>query len=185
LLFRGLSFWLPMLPGYWSSRRARMPRARLLRESTPTAYWALEPSALAQRMGSGPEGLSATEAATRLGQHGPNALRERRRLSRLDVLVRQVRSPLMLLLVFAAGAAALTGEWLDATIVGTIVIVTAGIGYSREYSAQAAAARLLSHLVARATVLRDGHAHSISPPKRSCLATSSSSRLAASYQRMP
>jgi Mg2+-importing ATPase len=22
LLFRGLSFWLPMLPGYWSSRRA-------------------------------------------------------------------------------------------------------------------------------------------------------------------
>jgi P-type Mg2+ transporter len=65
----------------------------------------------------------------------------------------------MLLLVFAAGAAALTGEWLDATIVVTIVIVTVGIGYSREYSAQAAAARLRAHLVARATVLRDGHFH--------------------------
>ena len=133
-----------------------------MEKSTPTAYWALEPSALARRLRSGPEGLSATEAATRLGQHGPNALRERRRPSRLDVLVRQVRSPLMLLLVFAAGAAALTGEWLDATIVGTIVIVTAGIGYSREYSAQAAAARLRAHLVAQTTVLRDGQAHSIS-----------------------
>ena len=28
LLFRGLSFWLPMLPGYWFSRRAIAPRAR-------------------------------------------------------------------------------------------------------------------------------------------------------------
>jgi P-type Mg2+ transporter len=27
LLFRGLSFWLPMLPGYWFSRRAIAPRA--------------------------------------------------------------------------------------------------------------------------------------------------------------
>jgi len=36
-----------------------------------------------------------------------------------------------------------------------------GIGYSREYSAQAAAARLRAHLVTRATVLRDGHAQAI------------------------
>jgi uncharacterized protein (TIRG00374 family) len=26
LLFRGLSFWLPMLPGYWCSRRVLRPR---------------------------------------------------------------------------------------------------------------------------------------------------------------
>ena len=45
---------------------------------------------------------------------------------------RQLRSPLLLLLVFAAGASVLTGEWLDASIVLTIVIATVAVGYSRE-----------------------------------------------------
>jgi Mg2+-importing ATPase len=141
--------------------RELAPAPRPSREPALSAYWALEPWAVARRLGSGLDGLTATEAATRLKQHGPNVLRERQRLSRLDVLVRQVRSPLMLLLLFAAGAAALTGAWLDATIVGTIVIVTVGFGYSREFSAQAAAARLRAHLVARANVLRDGQAQAI------------------------
>jgi hypothetical protein len=36
----------------------------------------------------------------------------------------------------------LSGEWLDAGIVLLIVAATVGIGYSREYRAQAAAAAL-------------------------------------------
>jgi Mg2+-importing ATPase len=82
-------------------------------------------------------------------------------LSRLDVVVRQIRSPLLLLLVFAAGAAVLSGEWLDATIVLFIVVVTVGIGYSREYGAQAAAARLQARLHGRTSVLRDGYTQSV------------------------
>ena len=35
LLFRGLSFWLPMLPGLWFSRRA-LPRSAATRAATPT-----------------------------------------------------------------------------------------------------------------------------------------------------
>ena len=81
-------------------------------------------------------------AAQRLREYGPNELRERRRLSRLDVFSRQLRSPLLLLLVFAAGASGLTGQWIDAGIVVTIVVATVAVGYSREYSAQAAAAAL-------------------------------------------
>ena len=130
LLFRGLSFWLPMLPGYWFSRRAMAPRARQSRQSTLTGYWALEIGELAQRLGSGAKGLS--EAAKRLRDYGPNELRARRPSSRVDVLIRQLRSPLLLLLVFAAGASVVTGEWLDAAIVVTIVTATVGIGYSSQ-----------------------------------------------------
>jgi Mg2+-importing ATPase len=61
-----------------------------------------------------------------------------------------------LLLVFAAAVAALTGEWIDATIVLAIVLASAGIGYRREYSAQAAAAALRARISTRARVLRDG-----------------------------
>jgi Mg2+-importing ATPase len=125
------------------------------------AYWALPHAYVAGRLESTPDGLSSAEAARRLAIFGTNELRERRDLSRLAVLARQVRSPLLLLLVFAAAASALTGEWFDAAIVVTIVVVTAAVGYSREYSAQAAAAALGARLHARCIVLRDGRAEPI------------------------
>ncbi len=156
LLFRGLSFWLPMLPGYWFSRRAVAPRRAGPPARVPAAYWALDAADLSTRLESGPAGLSGTEAARRLAEYGANELRERPHLTRLDVLARQLRSPLLLLLVFAAGASALTREWLDAVMVLAIVVATVAVGYSREYSAQAAAAALRSRLRGRSTVLRDG-----------------------------
>jgi Mg2+-importing ATPase len=124
-------------------------------------YWALDGMELARQLESSPAGLSRKEAARRLANYGSNEVRERRPLSRLRVLTRQLRSPLLLLLVFAAGASALTREWLDAAIVLTIVMATVGVGYSREYSAQAAAAGLRARLRALSTVLRDGLAEQI------------------------
>ena len=154
LLFRGLSFWLPMLPGLWFSRRA-MARPSL-RPHAPDAFWAIEAGELSRLLGSGPQGLSAAEAAERLRDVGPNELLAESRLSRLGVLWNQLRSPLLLLLLFAAVVSAVTGEWGDATIVATIVLATVGIGYQREYSAQAAAAALRARVKTRCTVLRDG-----------------------------
>jgi magnesium-transporting ATPase (P-type) len=89
---------------------------REARQSVLAAYWALDVEELSKWLQSGPEGLSAARAAERLREYGPNELRKRRRLSRLDVLVRQLQSPLLLLLVFAAAASAVTGDWLDAGI---------------------------------------------------------------------
>jgi Mg2+-importing ATPase len=170
LLFRGLSFWIPMLPGYWFSRRAMAPLGGRPTASqtqdaptpVPAAYWAVDAVQVAEQLGSGPDGLSPAEAATRLATYGPNALREQRLLSRLEVLVRQVRSPLLLLLVFAAGASAITGQWFDAGIVLTIVVATVGVGYSREYSAHVAATALRARLRVRTRVLRGGQPASVS-----------------------
>jgi Mg2+-importing ATPase len=156
LLFRGLSSWLPMLPGWWVSRRLLARRERAARPPGLEAYWSLPDGEVARLVESGPQGLSSAQAAERLRTFGPNEIREQRPLSRLRVLWSQLRSPLLLLLIFAAGAAALTREWVDAVIVLTIVVATVGIGYSREYSAQAAAAALRARLSTRATALRDG-----------------------------
>jgi Mg2+-importing ATPase len=94
----------------------------------------VEAADVARRLGSSLDGLSGHEATRRLGVYGPNQVREGHRLSRLHIIGRQIRSPLLLLLVFAAAASALTGEWLDASIVMTIVIATVVIGYLKEYS---------------------------------------------------
>jgi Mg2+-importing ATPase len=76
----------------------------------------------------------------------------------LRVLWNQLRSPLLFLLVFAAGASAVTGEWIDALVVLAILFASVGIGYSREYRAQATADQLRARVRARSTVLRDGRA---------------------------
>jgi P-type Mg2+ transporter len=119
-------------------------------------YWALEPSEVARRLESGLEGLTSAQASVRLKQYGPNELREHQTLSRLRTLTKQVQSPLLLLLVFAAAASLATGAWLDALIVLTIVLATVAIGFSREYRAQIAVAALRSRIRTRAHVIRDG-----------------------------
>jgi Mg2+-importing ATPase len=91
-----------------------------------------------------------------LRKYGPNDVRSSRELSRLVVLTRQLRSPLLLLLVFAAGASLIAGEWLDAAIVMIIVTISVAIGYSREFSAQTTAAALRERIRTRCAVVRNG-----------------------------
>jgi Mg2+-importing ATPase len=145
------------VPGDGIGERPRTLPPEVVGTATPGhAYWALDTAALSAWLDSGPDGLSGPEADRRLTVYGANELRERAGSVRLAVLARQLRSPLLLLLVFAAGASALTGEWIDAAIVLTIVVATAGVGYAREYSAHAAAAALGARLQARSHVVRDG-----------------------------
>ena len=156
LMFRALSFWLPMLPGLWFSRRAMAGSKAAARQRTVDTYWAVDPSELCRSLQTSTNGLSSAEAAERLRRYGPNELREQQRLSRARVLLAQVRSPLLLLLLFAAIVSALTGEWVDAAIVLTILCASIAVGYTREYSAQAAAAALRLRVKTRANVVRDG-----------------------------
>jgi Mg2+-importing ATPase len=122
-----------------------------------SAYWGFDREALMTELQSRPDGLSRAEAAERLGLVGANQLRARPQYSRIGVLAAQVRSPLLLILVFAAVVSVFTGEWVDALIVLLIVCGSAGIGYSREYSAQTAVAALQAQVRTKAHVMRDGH----------------------------
>lgn len=155
LLFRGLSFWLPMLPGFWFSRRLFSRGAPELRRTRREAYWAVDAKALLARLHSNTTGLSSLEATHRLREYGRNEIAEQRQLSRLAVLFRQIRSPLLLLLVFAAIAGMIAREWIDSVIVLSIVLASVAIGYSREYTAQSAAATLRAKIRSYAKVLRD------------------------------
>jgi Mg2+-importing ATPase len=160
LLFRGLSFWLPMAPGFWYSRRL-MGRSWGPPRASPggsalDAYWSLEPTTLLERLGSSSTGLSTAEAASRLDRYGANTLRATTSLSRLGTLINQIRSPLLLLLLVAATASIASAEWLDAAIVLVIVAATVGIGYSREYSAQTAALALRARIRTSTVALRNG-----------------------------
>ncbi len=131
------------------------------RQATDLDPWTLSPSDVTARLESTADGLSSEEAEERLRRFGANELREERALSRARTLTNQLRSPLLLLLVFAAAVSVATSEWTDATIVLAIVLVTVVIGFRREYAAETAAAALRARVKTRCTVLRDGRTASI------------------------
>ena len=161
LLFRGLSFWLPMLPGLAVARHLLAPAQRGRAEARPAAWWAAPVAQIAGHLETGLQGLSSTEASRRLERYGPNLVGEHATLSRLGVVWNQLRSPLLVLLLFAAAVSVVTGEWVDAVIVLAIVFASTAIGYTREYRAQSAAARLRARVQIHSTVLRDGAQQSV------------------------
>jgi Mg2+-importing ATPase len=161
LMFRGLSFWLPMLPGLVISRHLLSPARRGPPEASRASWWAVPAPEVARQLDSSAQGLAGEEAERRLARFGPNVVGEHVELTRLAVLWNQLRSPLLLLLLFAAAVSVATGEWVDAAIIVAIVLASAAIGYTREFRAQSAAAQLRSRVQVHATVLRDGARQSV------------------------
>jgi Ca2+-transporting ATPase len=101
-------------------------------------------------------GLSPEEAARRLARFGPNALPEPARRSLLSVFLRQFRSPLIYLLLLAAGIALALRETSDAVVILVVVLVNALIGAFQEGRAERsleALRRLAGH---KARVIRGG-----------------------------
>jgi P-type Mg2+ transporter len=100
-------------------------------------------------------GLATEEVVRRLARFGPNAVSSHRARP-LVVLRHQVRSPLLWLLLFAAGGSYLLGERSSAIIIGSIVALSIGLGFVNEFRAEKAAEALHSQIRHRALVRRDG-----------------------------
>ena len=117
----------------------------------------LDAPAVLTRLGSSENGLSAAEATRRLGKVGPNAVRSHG-ASALEVLLRQVKSPLLILLVAAAGTSLVVGERTDALIIFAIMALSVGLGFFNEYRAARAVEALHSRIRHTAVTSRDGKA---------------------------
>ena len=147
---------LPVLPALLCSRNARSGSRRQAVTDGAGTYWARSAKDTLATLKTSSSGLSSAAAAKRLVVYGPNEIKSRQSTSRLQVLFNQVKSPLLLLLVFAAAASILSGEWVDASLVLAIVTASVGIGYSREHRAHRAADALRNRIRPEALVLRDG-----------------------------
>jgi Ca2+-transporting ATPase len=104
------------------------------------------------------QGLTPTEAAQRLQQDGPNALRQSKTVSPLALLAGQFGSLVIWVLIGAALVAAALGEVVDGIAILTIVILNAVLGFFQEYRAERAVAGLARLTAPRARIVRGGHA---------------------------
>ena len=117
----------------------------------------LPPGEVLSGLGSGLGGLSSAVAAQRLGQLGPNVLGTHR-VRPAAVLFRQIRNPILILLLGAALVSGLTGGGTNALIIAVIVALSVGLGFFNEYRAEMAMAALRAQIRQEAEVRRDGQA---------------------------
>jgi Mg2+-importing ATPase len=111
--------------------------------------------AVLRALRSGDDGLSTVEARRRLAAVGPNALRTHGARP-LVVLARQLRNPLLLLLLAAALTSAFVGERTGALIIFAISGLSIGLGFVNEYRSERAVEALHSQLRHTALARRGG-----------------------------
>jgi Mg2+-importing ATPase len=118
--------------------------------------WSLSEAEVLGRLGASRRGLSAEEARNRLEEFGLNRLRPGKRSDTLFLLAAQVKSPIILILIFAAGLSFLTRDRPDALIILFIILASSLLGFWQEKGATDAVRKLISLVQVEATALRDG-----------------------------
>lgn len=120
------------------------------------AEWAARDAAdVLERLGTGPGGLSSAEAARRLAVHGPNSL-PRGGHPAVAIFLRQLKNPLLGLLLAAVSVSFVVGQRLDAAIIVGILLLSVVLGFVDEFRADRSARMLEARLTRTARVLRDG-----------------------------
>ena len=108
------------------------------------------------------QGLTPEEAAARLAKHGPNKLKEAEKPGFRKRFLTQMKDPMLIILLAAAGVSALTGaiagesEWAETIIILAVVLLNAVLGVLQESKAEAAIEALQTMTAATCKVLRDG-----------------------------
>ncbi len=102
-----------------------------------------------------PRGLTNGEAQVRLGRDGPNAVVEEK-AHPVRELIRRFWAPIPWLLEATIVIQLFVGEYVEAAVIGGLLVLNAGVSLLQENRAQKALALLRQQLHVQARVLRDG-----------------------------
>ncbi|HKT34026.1 MAG TPA: magnesium-translocating P-type ATPase [Nitrospira sp.] len=120
------------------------------------AFWSIPEEELLDRLQSQRDGLSFDEAKERHKVAASTRLKAHRNIHPFVLLLSQFRSPLVLILLFAATVSVFLSDAVDACIILTIILASALLGFWQEQKAAKAVASLLALVKVTADVLRRG-----------------------------
>jgi len=124
-------------------------------EPVNSAYWSIASDQILSTLKTTKDGLQQDEAEQRLQQYGLNTISKQKKTTALSLLMKQFKSPLVIILIVASFISGIVGEWVDATIVIAIVLGSTILGFVQEYSAGNAVEKLRSQVTVKSNVLRN------------------------------
>lgn len=103
------------------------------------------------------KGLSQKEAKEKLNEFGLNEISERHKVSPLKILLRQVKSNVVLyLLVFTAIVSFFLGKELTGIVILIVILIVVVTGFIQEYKAEKAISELRKMIMPVSRIIREG-----------------------------
>lgn len=120
-------------------------------------FWAIPINELKQILRSDLKGLSSTDAKKRLRIDGPNSLSAIKEQSPIRLFLNQFKSPITLILIFAACLSMFLGDVANTLIIFFIIFASASLSFWQEIGAKGAIRNLISIIKIKVSVFRDGN----------------------------
>jgi Ca2+-transporting ATPase len=115
-----------------------------------------------EELKSSSRGLSFEEVERRLGEYGPNELKEKAKKTVFMMFLDQFKDFMILVLIAAAVISGFIGELSDTIAIIVIIFLNAVIGFIQEYRAEKAMAALKKMAAPSAMVIRNGVPETVS-----------------------
>ncbi|NWG02834.1 MAG: magnesium-translocating P-type ATPase [Syntrophaceae bacterium] len=125
------------------------------------SFWSLSPEELIQQLRTTSQGLTEDEVKQRLNRYGFNLLKPKKRSDALTLLLSQFKSPIIIILLFAAGLSLSLHDPSDALIILVIVLISGLLGFWQERGAVDAVNKLISLVRNKTLVLRNGYSKEV------------------------
>lgn len=124
----------------------------------PHPFWKMQEAEVISVLESKKTGLRHEEVEERLLLHGRNEIDEKKGNGMVDLILKQLLDPIVLVLFGAAIVSFITGDSISAGIIIAIVVISSAIELYQEYRSEKAVDKLKGYLKYKATVIRDGRA---------------------------
>lgn len=118
-------------------------------------FWNLNSAEIIKKLETSTAGLTSSEAQRRLSFYGPNILKPKKKFGVFSIFISQFKSPIILILIFAAGLSFFLKDPSDAAIILSIVLISSILGFWQEFKATTTINKLLETIRIKVNVLRD------------------------------
>ncbi len=119
-------------------------------------FWSFTVTELIEKLQTNVSGLTDKEVVERLSVYGANRIKPKKKSDTFTLLISQFKSPIILILLFATGLSLFLNNYVDASIILAIVLISGLLGFWQEHGASNAVAKLLAIVQIKASILRDG-----------------------------
>jgi len=107
------------------------------------------------------QGLTDEKALELLKVHGKNEIQQENAVNPWKIFFEQIKSPLIFILIFAAGFSLLLHEYSDAFFILVVVLINSSLGFYQEYKAENTLEKLKKSVSKTVDVIRSGKTKSI------------------------
>lgn len=119
-------------------------------------FWSYDKDDILKKLDTSENGLSSKEADDRMSRYGKNVFEETKSGSNVMIFLSQFKSPITMILIFAAVLSIFMKDYSDGMIILIIIMISSFLSYLHESKANDAVKRLLSSVSVTSSVLRDG-----------------------------